>query len=72
MSQAIAENYMASDAKKGRVEFQAPVSWIDRAEQTAESLGLSLSAYIRLLVTQDMERLERERGGTNAKPKRKP
>ncbi len=48
-------------ASKGRVEFQAPDSWIRRAEKTAESLGLSLSAYIRLLVTQDMERLERER-----------
>ncbi len=45
-------------AVKGRVEFQAPESWILRAEKTAESLGLSLSAYIRFLVTEDMNRRE--------------
>lgn len=47
---------------KGRVEFQAPQSWIDRAERVAGKLGLSLSAYIRLTVGQDMDRREAEKG----------
>ncbi len=61
---------MAKEVLKGRVEFKAPQSWITRAERTAESLGLSLSAYIRLLVTQDMERLEQSRSNLPDKKNR--
>jgi hypothetical protein len=50
---------MAKDEKaKGRFEFKAPQSWIDRATVVAASIGLSLSAYIRLVVTEDMNRRE--------------
>ncbi len=59
---AFLERPMAKDAKsKARFEFKAPRSWIDRAEKVAESLGLGLSAYVRLVVTEDMDRRERER-----------
>lgn len=58
---------MAKATPKGRVEFKAPATWISRAEKAAESLGLSLSAYIRLLVTQDMERLEQSRSNDRRK-----
>ncbi len=49
----------SSSGAKGRVEFKAPESWILRAEKTAESIGLSLSAYIRMLVTEDMDRRDK-------------
>lgn len=65
MSVATPEAKMAKEEKnsaKGRVEFKAPESWILRAEKTAESIGLSLSAYIRMLVTEDMDRRQREHG----------
>ena len=46
----------ALDAK--RVEFQAPHSWYRRAKKVAESLGISLGAYIRATVSEDMNRRE--------------
>lgn len=47
-----------TSAGKGRVEFQAPDTWILRAEKVAARIGLSLSAYIRMVVTEDMDRRE--------------
>jgi hypothetical protein len=51
---------------RGRIEFQAPLEWIDRVERQATRLGLNISTYIRLAVT---ERLERDEA---AEPERKP
>lgn len=39
-----------------RVEFKAAATLISRAEAMAESLGLSLSAYIRYVMTEDIAR----------------
>ena len=51
---------MATQKKtaKGRFDMQAPQSWIDRASKIAEKLGMSLAAYIRFVVNEDMDRRE--------------
>lgn len=45
---------------KARFELQAPASWMARASKVAETLGLSLAAYIRLVVSEDMDRREHQ------------
>ncbi len=47
---------MTKKPLKGRYELQADQEWLDRAEKAAKRLGLSLAAYIRLVVTEDMDR----------------
>jgi hypothetical protein len=59
------KNHMAGRKKesfsRGRVEFKAPPGWIERATREGERLGLNLSSFIRMVVTQYMERVETER-----------
>lgn len=50
-------------AKKSRYEFQADEWLMERAEERANEMGLSLAAYIRFLITQDLERVERLKQG---------
>jgi hypothetical protein len=47
---------MTKKTLKGRYELQADQEWLDRAEKAARRLGLSLAAYIRFVVTEDMDR----------------
>lgn len=60
MPSAVLGSVMATPKKsaKGRFDMQAPQSWLDRAARIAENLGLSLSAYVRMVVTEDMDRRE--------------
>jgi hypothetical protein len=44
----------------GRIEFQAPEQWIERIERQARRLGITISAYIRLVTTRQLERDEAE------------
>jgi hypothetical protein len=46
---------------RGRIEFKAPPSWIERATREGERLGLNLSSFIRLVITQYLDRVEAER-----------
>jgi hypothetical protein len=48
---------------RGRVEFKASPEWIERVTREGERLGLNLSAFIRMVVTQAVERAETERAG---------
>ncbi len=50
-----------SSFDRGRIEFKAPPEWIERATHEGERLGLNLSAFIRMAVTQWMDRVEAER-----------
>jgi hypothetical protein len=45
-----------------RVEFMAEPEWIRRADTEAKRLGLNLSSFIRMVVTQHMDRADAERG----------
>lgn len=61
---AIAGYPMAKNkVKKSRYEFQADEWLMERAEERANEMGLSLAAYIRFLITQDLERVERLKQG---------
>jgi hypothetical protein len=44
-----------------RVEFKADPAWIAKVVQYGQSLGLSLSAFIRLAVNEKMQRMDSER-----------
>ena len=46
---------------RGRVEFKADPEWIERVTREAERLGLNLSAFIRMVVTQYMDKIGAER-----------
>lgn len=45
---------------RGRVEFKAPPDWIERATKHGERLGLSLSSFMRMVVTQYMDKADAE------------
>jgi predicted DNA-binding ribbon-helix-helix protein len=53
---------------RARVEFKAEPEWIERVTREGERLGLNLSAFIRMVVTQYVDRVEAERALT-ARPK---
>ena len=46
---------------KGRYEFQADQELLDRADARANELGLNLAAWIRLLISQELERVEQNK-----------
>jgi hypothetical protein len=50
---------------RDRIELRAPAEWIARVAAVAETLGLSLSAYIRLAVN---ERVQRDQAAAAAAP----
>jgi hypothetical protein len=50
-----------------RVEFMAEPEWIKRAASEAERLGLNLSSFIRMVVTQHMDKTEAERDAAKRK-----
>lgn len=57
---------LAMAEKKGgkkRVELQASQTWINTAKKAAKSRGLGLSAYIRMLVLDDVAARSRCTGG---------
>jgi hypothetical protein len=45
--------------KRDRLEIRADPGWIARLTRAAERFGLSLSAFIRMVVSERMEELER-------------
>jgi hypothetical protein len=47
--------------ERGRLELKADPAWIARVVEYGESLGLSLSAFVRLAVNEKMQRMEAER-----------
>lgn len=52
-----------------RVEFRADPEWIERVNTEALRLGLNLSSFIRMIVTQHMDRVEDERADSKARRK---
>lgn len=46
----------------GRVEFLAPLEWIEELERVAKAVGLNKSAYIRLACNRQMTEDRRARG----------
>lgn len=60
MSQYLGVAVMTKKPEQGRYELKAEQEWLDRAQECARSLGLKLAAYIRLVVTEDMNRRARE------------
>ena len=46
--------------ERGRYELKAPQSLLDEAEQTANSIGMSLAAYIRMLLIEDMQKRKQQ------------
>jgi hypothetical protein len=55
---------MAKKRKDGRqrIDLRAEQEWIARLEVLAKRFGLSVSAYIRLAVSERMERDEKDGG----------
>jgi hypothetical protein len=45
-----------------KIELRAPADWVAKVEHAAAALGLSVSAYVRLAVSERMERTRREQG----------
>lgn len=45
------------------VQFRAEPEWIDRVNDAAESLGLSMSAFIRLAVNERLKEMGAEQPG---------
>lgn len=61
---ALASYPMAKNQPKTiRYEFQADETMLERADKRAKEMGLSLAAYIRFLITQDLERREQIKAG---------
>ena len=60
MSHHLSVAVMAKKTEQGRYELKADQEWLDRAQRSAKRLGLSLAAYIRLVVTEDMDRRARD------------
>jgi hypothetical protein len=52
------------ERKTERVELLAPKSWVQRMTETAEGLGLSLAAFIRLACEEKARRLEGQPDGS--------
>ena len=48
-----------SNMDRDRVELRADPEWIARVSSAAERFSLSLSAFIRMVVTERLEELER-------------
>jgi hypothetical protein len=46
---------------RGRVEFKAPPEWIEEVNEEAQRLGLNLSSYIRMVVTQAVQKAKADR-----------
>jgi hypothetical protein len=46
--------------ERERVEFKAEPEWIARVVEHGQSLGLSLSAFIRLAVNEKIHRMDAE------------
>jgi hypothetical protein len=46
--------------ERERVEFKASPEWIERAVRAGEHIGLNLSAFIRMVVSQYLDRMEAE------------
>lgn len=66
---------MPSGAERKDVPFQirCAQSWLDRVQESAEALGLSAAAYIRMVVTQRMDQDGAPKKDAAEKPKpRKP
>jgi hypothetical protein len=65
MIMSMRKRHMAGRKKerfdKGRVEFKATAEWVERANDEAVRLGLNLSAFIRMVVTQYLDKAEAER-----------
>jgi hypothetical protein len=43
------------------VEFTAPPEWIAEVNEEAQRLGLNLSSYIRMVVTQALQKAKADR-----------
>ncbi len=41
--------------KLGKIDVRAELEWVGRVQEAAKALGLSASAYIRMVVTQRMD-----------------
>lgn len=63
MATATLEHPMTSNKKtsKGRLEMQADQDWLDRISREAKKLGLSVSAFVRMAVTEYMDGREQQR-----------
>jgi hypothetical protein len=48
-----------TNMNRDRLEIRAEPAWIVRVARAAERFGLSLSAFIRLAVTEKVEEIER-------------
>lgn len=51
----------APKTESGKIEIRADQLWIDRVDEAARRLGLKRSAYIRMIVTREMDRNDEER-----------
>lgn len=49
------------ETTQGKIELRAEQAWIDRVDAEAVRLGLKRSAYIRMVVSREMDRAEAER-----------
>lgn len=65
MPNILGVSVMAKKTQKDRYELQADPDWFERAKKMAEKLGLSLAAYIRLVVSEDMDRRVRDDSPAN-------
>ena len=62
MSQTVGEKQVPrrkTNMNRDRLEIRADPAWIARVTRAAERFGLSLSAFIRLVVTERVEEIER-------------
>jgi hypothetical protein len=55
------------EVPRDRIDLRADPDWVARVAAAAERFGLSVSAYIRLAVTERMERDEASQPGTRRK-----
>jgi hypothetical protein len=62
MTEAVREKHVPkrkTNMSRDRIELRAEPAWIARVTRAAERFGLSLSAFIRMVVSQHVEELER-------------
>jgi hypothetical protein len=55
MERAVPKKKKPSAVPRDRIDLRGDPEWIRRADFAARSIGLNLSSYIRMVVTQRME-----------------
>ena len=61
VSAAVAKKRTEKQEETGKIEIRADAAWIARVDEAAARIKLKRSAFIRMIVTQAMDRDDNER-----------